>query len=112
MSDLKKHVLIFPMVIFFSLVFALSFSEYWSIAIVSDPNTIESYHFGSEPMVAHGGAKYRSAEAYARSSLIFTVMSLLGIVLPWFILRRFKSNQVLMSFCTGLLLLMLMFMAG
>jgi hypothetical protein len=49
---------------------AISLWEWWSIGVVADPATIAGYHFGSESMVAHGGAKYSSAAAYARSSLV------------------------------------------
>lgn len=48
---------------------AFSLSEWYTIGVEADPATIESYYFGSEPMVGYGGDHYRSAEAYASRSL-------------------------------------------
>ena len=47
----------------------LAVSEWWHVAIVADPNTISSYHFGSEAMMGHGGWHYASAKIYAWSAL-------------------------------------------
>ena len=38
--------------------------------MVRDHALIRAYHFGSEAMLAHGGAKYETAELYARASLL------------------------------------------
>ena len=48
---------------------AFSLGEWYTIGVEADPATIESYYFGSEPMVGYGGDHYRSAEAYASRSL-------------------------------------------
>ena len=51
---------------------ALFLREWWLVGYVGDPETIAAYRFGSEAMVSHGGAKYRSAGAYATSALHVT----------------------------------------
>jgi hypothetical protein len=42
--------------------------QWYQIGVSKDLAVIRSYHFGSETIVAHGGAAYESAGAYARAS--------------------------------------------
>jgi hypothetical protein len=48
---------------------ATMFSEWWSIGVIADPDDLAEYHFGSEPMLHHGGSHYESAEVYAAAML-------------------------------------------
>lgn len=45
-------------------------NEWYQIGVVRDESVIRTYHFGSEAMLAHGGAHYATADSYARSSLL------------------------------------------
>jgi hypothetical protein len=70
---------------------ALFLREWWLVGYVADPETIAAYRFGSEAMVSHGGAKYRSAGAYATSALqVAGVCALLAGV--FFAASRLKSR--------------------
>ena len=56
--------------LFVVLLFAAAIlNEWYTIGVEADPATIESYYFGSEAMIGHGGDHYRSAQAYASRSL-------------------------------------------
>jgi hypothetical protein len=43
--------------------------EWWLVGVVADPNTLSSYHFGSEAMLGEGGSHYLTAETYSASAL-------------------------------------------
>jgi len=45
-------------------------NEWYQIGVVRDDFLIRAYHFGSEAMLAHGGAHYETAESYARACLL------------------------------------------
>jgi hypothetical protein len=44
--------------------------DWYQIGVARDDSLIRAYHFGSEAMLAHGGAKYETADSYARWSLL------------------------------------------
>lgn len=65
-----------PGLLFAGLWTLLFFVEWYKIGVIANPATIESYHFGSDPMVGYGGDHYRSAELYARTALIEGICAL------------------------------------
>lgn len=74
--------------------------EWWLVGVVADPREIARYHFGSEAMMTHGGPEYRSAHAYASSSLITGmgfVLASLGFV--WAAKSRSTSALSLAAAC-------------
>src|SRR5215510_7446031 len=58
----------------------------------ASPETLAEYHFGWEPMVAHGGWSYSSRWAYVASNAIWGVpLVALAGVLIWVLARRSES---------------------
>ena len=76
--------------LFVVLLFAAAIlNEWYTVGVEADPATIESYYFGSEPMVGYGGDHYRSAEAYARRSLTIGLAALaVAAVFAFGLVRR------------------------
>lgn len=66
---LRSRWIVAPGFMLAGLLAALFLEEWWVIGVVADPAVIESYHFGSEAMVGHGGWKYATAELYAITAL-------------------------------------------
>ena len=66
-------------------------SEWVRIGVIADLKVIDSYHFGSEAMIGHGGRQYASASSYARTALIEGICSFaLGI---FTFIASIKSNS-------------------
>ena len=93
--QLKRWVSLVPAIGLLVLA-TLFFREWWLVGYVADPETIASYRFGSEAMVSHGGAKYRSAGAYATSALRVTVVCAL-LAGVFFAVSRLKSWRAVIS---------------
>jgi hypothetical protein len=89
------------------LVSLLSLDEWVRIGVTADPALVESYHFGGEAMVAHGGWRYRSASLYAWSAFGEGLFALgIGALLVISALRRSKRGMVI-----GIALAVIVFLA-
>ena len=76
-------------------------SEWVRVAVIADSATVESYHFGSEAMVGHGGWPYRTAALYARTSLVGGLVAL--VVTGAFVVAVVRRSRVLALVAYGLL---------
>ncbi|WP_460612771.1 hypothetical protein [Hymenobacter seoulensis] len=85
-----------------TLIWAMSFSEWFTIAVIADPKTIASYSFGSEAMVGEGGNHYRSAQSYTASALLGWLLLMAPCIA--FILAIIKRTAVRATIAYGLLL--------
>lgn len=108
MKSIKKIVAVLPIILWLIFILWIGVSEYIRIAIQAHPEIIDSYHFGAESMIAHGGEKYRSALSYAQSNLISAIISFFTIVLILMIISKAKYNQVLKAYFFGILVILLL----
>lgn len=80
--------------------------EWYQIGVVRDESLIRAYHFGSEAMLAHGGAKYQAADSYARWSLLAGLSLLPSAAAAFWAARRTSWRSLVLSgvlFATALL---------
>jgi hypothetical protein len=83
--------------------------EFWVVGIIADPETVASYHFGSEAMMYHGGKHYGSATAYSVACLTATFLALAGLASSLFCLRKAKNEPLLKAYgCAGATVLMIL----
>lgn len=78
------------------LISALFLSEWYSIGVVADPNTIAKYGFGSEAMVGNGGWYYASAALYAKTALIEGICAF-ALVLTFAVAAMMRSAGVVVG---------------
>ena len=91
MSKIKKGLLALPGTFIGVFVAAILFNEYLIIEIIGNPEQINSYHFGSEAMIKHGGIKYSSASTYSFSCLALATIGFTGAVIGQ-VTSLLKSN--------------------
>lgn len=113
LSDTVKKLLFYtPGILGLMLFVVYGYGDYWNMAVVADPNEIARYNFGSEAMIAHGGDKFRSANAYAASSLVIGMLSTIGLAASLYVLFRFNSRPLLKSYCVAGLTFVVVFFVG
>ena len=92
-----------PGIIFSGLWAFVLLSEWYSVGVEADPETIKNYYFGSETMVGHGGWGYKSAELYARSALIQGLVAV--AITTIFVVAAIRRHAVLIWSGYSLLIL-------
>lgn len=99
MRNRLKSIAFIILALWSMLVFAVNMSEYVIIGLVKNPEIVSAYHFGSEPMVGHGGSKYKSAESYSTVALVWSAISgvLFVLCFTFFGRKRYKRLAVAIS---------------
>lgn len=111
-KELKKVILYLPAFLCLMLFVVYGLGDYWVIGVVADPVEISRYNFGAEAMIAHGGEKYRSSNAYAMSSLLVGMLSVIGIVASMFTLFKSKQKALLKAYCCSGVTLLTVVLVG
>lgn len=79
---MKSITVYFPLTIL-ALGLLISFlllEDWWLMIIINDIDYIDSYHFGSESMMAHGGWVYKNKELYAWSGFGIAIIGIIGFI--------------------------------
>jgi hypothetical protein len=105
MSNLRKTLYCMPVLLWFLVALLIGFSEYYRVGIAAYPSVIDTYNFGSEAMISHGGEKYRSAAAYSEANMLLGLFSALGMSLTLATLYVFKSHAVLKAYAIAVTLI-------
>lgn len=98
MNNLSRYYPVLPLIMLLSIIFVISFSEYWIIAITQSPEVLKSYNFGSEAMVYYGGEKYRSAATYSEHNLTLALITLSCIAAIVGVMEKCNSRKVFKSY--------------
>ncbi|MBQ4838484.1 hypothetical protein [Pseudoalteromonas luteoviolacea] len=98
MINLSRDYPVLPLIILLSIVFVISFSEFWAIAIIQSPEVLKNYNFGSEAMVYYGGEKYRSASTYSEHHLALALITLSCIAAIVGVMEKCNSHKVFKSY--------------
>ncbi|MDN2658355.1 hypothetical protein Q4490_11475 [Neptunomonas phycophila] len=111
-KELKKLILYLPALFCLILFVVYGLVDYWIIGVIADPVEISRYNFGAEAMIAHGGEKYRSSNAYAISSLVIGMLSVIGMVASLFMLYKSKHKALLKAYCCSGVTLLAVVLVG
>ncbi|TQF70733.1 hypothetical protein [Pseudoalteromonas luteoviolacea] len=104
MINLSRYYPVLPLTILLSIVFGISFAEYWTIAITQNPEVLNNYKFGSEAMIYHGGEIYRSATIYSEHHLVLALISLLNFLVIIGVMAKCKSYPVFKCYLSAAVL--------
>lgn len=88
---------VFPGLLLSLLIAVLFLSEWVKIGVIADPETIETYHFGSDSMAGKYWY-YESARTYALSALVQGLISLGITALFGFSLFRNSKKLLVISY--------------
>jgi len=108
----KKLIYYSPGLLCLMLFVAYGLGDYWVIGVVANPDEIARYNFGAEAMIAHGGEKYRSANAYAVSSLVIGMLSTFGLAASIYVLFKSRKKALLKAYCGSALTLLIVILVG
>ncbi len=80
------------------------------LGIIEQPKLIEEYRFGAEAMIAHGGEKYRTHQAYVAYSLKFSLLTFTAILAGLVTLKFAKEHKVWKADAVYLLAILVLFL--
>jgi hypothetical protein len=107
-----KSIYFIPGMAILGLFIVYGVQDYWVIGVIKDPAIIEQYHFGSEAMIGNGGDKYRSAEAYALSSLVVGLVAIAALATSLYFLFKAQSFPLVKSYIAVIVSVVLIFVIG
>ena len=90
-----------PVALFCVLLAWVHFSEWYEIGYIKNEEVIKEYHFGSEAMVGNGGSHYKSAESYAKNSLIYGLIAVLCLGTICLAIRKMSYKLLLSTYLVG-----------
>ncbi|MCW7551595.1 hypothetical protein NX722_02825 [Endozoicomonas gorgoniicola] len=110
MIKTKNFLLALPGTVIGLFVAAIFFNEYLIIEIMAKPEQVNSYYFGSEVMIEHGGRKYSSSSAYSFSCLVLGVIGFIGSVIAQIISFLSNKSPVFIAYVINLTSIAIVFM--
>ena len=78
--------------------------DWWLMIVVEDQTLIDSYHFGGESMISHGGFLYLSKNIYAWYTFVEAMLCISGFV--FVIIGVVKKNEWCNNVATIILLVL------